>query len=110
MRFRGGGVGHTSTREATDKFCSDRPASEFVWDPNQPEVVTDDEGPPEHVTVDVAREQTENTAIENPNIEEDEDIYLEEEIELVRHLFLLFLPVSSLHPAMARRSNSIAHR
>ncbi len=92
MRFRGGGVGHTSTREATDKFCSDRPASEFVWDPNQAEVVMDDEEPPKDVTVDVAREQTENTAIENPNIEEDDDFYLEEEIERVRNLFFLFYP------------------
>ena len=110
MRFRGGGVGHTSTREATDKFCSDRPAGEFIWDPNQPKVVTDDEEPPEHVTIDVVREQAENTAIETPDIEGEDDMYLEEEIELVRHLFLVFIPFSSLYPAMARRSNSNAHR
>ncbi|KAF9033835.1 hypothetical protein BJ165DRAFT_1615947 [Panaeolus papilionaceus] len=31
MRFRGGGVGHHSTRQATDRFLTDRPSNDTHW-------------------------------------------------------------------------------
>jgi hypothetical protein len=43
MRFRGGGVGHSSTRDATNHFLTDRHPTDTNSGPEEPDTTLDDE-------------------------------------------------------------------
>lgn len=87
MRFRGGGVGHTSTREATDKFCSDRHDDELIGDnhaasPQAGHQADSEDNATDNMGADV--EDSGDGEDEGGETAED-DFYLEEEVEQQWH-------------------------
>ena len=96
MRFRGGGVGHTSTREATNRFCSDRYAHDLAGTQWHDIINPEDAAEPPTTAGNADDENAGGNGHEVQRADEDggggeddaggekghdDDIYLEEEVE-----------------------------